>query len=149
MEVGTKTNVTTTASAFDPKTLPAGGCDPVGCTAELSRDSDIDPSSRWSCQYGLAGAPCEIWYTWEEAQYIIEMRLAFYKGDERTRAFTVKIFDGDDIELNSYDYTSSGGTLEHELFAVDGPDVSKVMITPAEPNVFDWFSVTEVSRPSS
>lgn len=84
MVVGMMTNITTEANAYDSLKLAAGGCDLIGCAPELTRDSDTDPSSRWSWLYDLAGAPCEIWYTWEEAQYLVGMNLAFYKGDERT-----------------------------------------------------------------
>lgn len=56
----------------------------------------------------------------------------------------MKLIDAGDNELKVYDYTANGETLELRSFLVDSADVSKVLITPAEPNVFDWFSITEV-----
>lgn len=83
----------------------------------------------------------------DRAQDIVTLRLAFYKGDERTRRFKVKTFDSNG-QKKKYKFTSSGSTLGFEDFQLDSDETVKIMITPINPNKDDWISITEVSRQS-
>lgn len=146
-DVAERTTVTTWANMYDEKTLTSGGCDPAGCTPELTRDSDLDPSSRWSCKYGVGNTPCQLWFEFEEPQDIVEFEMAFYKGNERTRAFTVTTFNADDDTEITDEFTSSGGTLDYDIFFLGSDQTYKLVITPDDPNYYDWLSITEVGRP--
>lgn len=98
VEVGTKTEVGISATAYDmrPGSASGGvGCGEVGgdgCTPANSRDgvaSDVE--SRWSCAAKLVDGdgPCQIEYTFGEPQDIVDIQVAFWKGDERTRTLEV------------------------------------------------------------
>lgn len=147
VEAGEVTTVITWANAYDEKLLSTGGCDPYGCTAELTRDSDLSPSSRWSCKYAVDNAPCVIWYEFGDALHVEQIEMGFYKGDERTRAFSVTTFNANDDTEVTYDFTSSGETLGYDVFVLNASEaVSKLYVTPTDPNYYDWLSITEVSK---
>lgn len=126
----------TWVSAYDKK--KCGGRD---CTAELTRDSDLSPSSRWSCKYSLTHAPCEIRYGFKEAQDVAKLAIAFYKGDKRKRSFSVMTLsvEGD----RSFTFTSSGDTLGYQEFELDSTGVIELLIMPTDSK--RWFGITEVN----
>lgn len=98
VEVGTKTGVTVEATAYDVR---AGrSSDDVGCGLEgeggceptLARDGEVDEiESRWSCATKIVddGGPCEIEFFFDEPQDIVDIEVAFWKGDLRTRTLEV------------------------------------------------------------
>ncbi|CAM9830288.1 unnamed protein product, partial [Ectocarpus sp. 12 AP-2014] len=51
-----------------------------------------DIESRWSCATRLVPdkGPCQIEFTFAEPQNIVEIQVAFWKGDERTRTLGVR-----------------------------------------------------------
>lgn len=100
VEVGTKTVVVVSATGYDTRPGAIGGdvgCGDVagdGCAAANSRDGiTSDVESRWSCAPKLVGAagegPCQIEYAFGEPQDIVDVQVAFWKGDERIRTLEV------------------------------------------------------------
>ena len=98
VEVGTKTEVGVTATAYDVR--PGASSGMVGCGEEggdgcapaNSRDGIVsEVESRWSCSSKLVegGGPCQIEYTFAEPQDIVDIQAAFWKGDERIRKLEV------------------------------------------------------------
>lgn len=83
------------ANAFDTRAGEASGdvgCGDDGCAPELSRDGDSeDVESRWSCKQDIVpdGEPCEIEFVFDDPQDIMEVQVAFWKGDERARTVEV------------------------------------------------------------
>ncbi len=99
VEVGTKTGVSVAATAHDER--PGRSNDEVGCgeTGEggcepyLAHDGDSgEIESRWSCATKIVedGAPCEIEFLFDEPQDIVDIRVAFWKGDQRSRTLEVR-----------------------------------------------------------
>lgn len=99
VEVGAKIEVVVSATAHDVR---AGGSDfdvgcgeprGDGCAAENTIDGIVtDPESRWSCSPMLTdpSGPCQIVYTFTEPQDILDIQIAFWKGNERTRTVAVR-----------------------------------------------------------
>ncbi|CAM9346075.1 unnamed protein product, partial [Ectocarpus sp. 12 AP-2014] len=94
IEVGIKTEVGVSATAHDVRPGSGGddiGCGEVGglgCAATNARDgifSDIE--SRWSCATKLVPdeGPCQIEFSFAEPQNIVDIQVAFWKGNECTR----------------------------------------------------------------
>ncbi|CAM9208278.1 unnamed protein product [Choristocarpus tenellus] len=141
VEVGTKGQVGSSATAFDPRLQDNSGCNPSGCTPALSRDGSLTPTSRWSCSTTLGVNECSITYSFGTPQPFRRIDVAFYLGDERTRQFEV---DSDSTRM--IDDESSGNTLDLEQF---GPttevfltDEVTIVSTPVDDG--EWFSLTEV-----
>ncbi|CAN0401946.1 unnamed protein product, partial [Ectocarpus fasciculatus] len=99
VEVGTQTEVGVSATAHDVRPGSSSGeigCGEVGglgCTATNTRDgifSDIE--SRWSCATSLVPdeGPCQIEFTFAEPQNIVDIQVAFWRGNERTRTLEVR-----------------------------------------------------------
>lgn len=146
VDASERTDIDTSANAYDARVSTIGGCDPGGCAPEFSRDSVIAPESRWSCKYDLEGKPCNLWFRFKEPQDIVELQVAFYKGNERKRAFSVVTFNNSDESGVIYQFTSHGDSLGFENFAINTDETYELYITPAEPNYDDWLSITEVWR---
>lgn len=96
VEAGTKTSISTTANAFDERAGAASGmsgCQLNGCEPGLTRDgvTAADAESRWSCAAKLVPGelPCAIDFVFEDPQDIVDVEIAFYKGDDRTRTVEV------------------------------------------------------------
>ncbi|CAM9187721.1 unnamed protein product [Choristocarpus tenellus] len=141
VEVGTKGQVGSSATAFDPRLQSNNGCNPSGCTPALSRDGSLTPTSRWSCSTNLGVNECSITYSFGTTQPFRRIDIAFYRGNERTREFEV---DSDSTRM--IDDESSGNTLSLERF---GPttevfltDEVTIVSTPDDDG--EWFSLTEV-----
>lgn len=97
VEVGTKTTVYAIASAWDERAGEASGSSGCGeegqggCMPALTRDGDtIDVESRWSCSEEIANGQCWITFAFEKAQYIMDMEVDLWKGDERKRTLKVR-----------------------------------------------------------
>lgn len=137
MDASERTLVTVTANAFYMNTLWFG-CPPNGCVATNTRDGDL--STRWSCKkYLLDGTDCAITYMFEEPQDIVLMLIAFYKGDERTRALN--------IYLNGSPYTvieSSGKTEWFEVFELNTNHTETLALEALDLRGNEWISITEV-----
>lgn len=91
VEVGTLTTVTVTASRFDTQATDDGDADCMvgGCRAELARDGEVDDhTSRWSCTD--SENPCVLTFSFEEAQDIDYIQVAFYRADEKSRGLQVR-----------------------------------------------------------
>ena len=97
VEVGTKTEVSVTATAHDTRPVGERGCGEDGgdgCSPAKSHDGiSSDVESRWSCSPKLVagGGPCKIEYTFAEPQDIMDIEVAFWKGNERVRTLYVSL----------------------------------------------------------
>lgn len=97
VEAGTKTVVAVTATAYDDR--PGGsrgdvGCGEAGCAPALAHDGvgKEDLESRWSCAKDLVphGGQCQIEFVFGYPQDIMDIEVAFYKGDQRDRTLKVR-----------------------------------------------------------
>ncbi|CBJ33705.1 conserved unknown protein [Ectocarpus siliculosus] len=143
VEVGTKTEVGVSSTAHDvrPGDDGCGEVGGLGCTAANTRDgifSEIE--SRWSCATKLVDdeGPCQIEFTFAEPQTIVDIQVAFWKGNERTRTLEV--------------YINGEMTHTHESYAdatfntlgVTATDVSTVMLESVALLSDEWISLIEV-----
>ncbi|CAM9160508.1 unnamed protein product [Ectocarpus sp. 4 AP-2014] len=136
VEAGSLGTVTATSAIFDPSLGDSNGCDPAGCTAELTRDGDVSDGSRWSCAPSLGGT-CSISYDLGAVYDLSELRLALYKGTTRVRTVDVTV-DGS----LAITWTSSGTTDGFEsvdLSGYSGQDVTVTGVLDAS----EWLSITE------
>lgn len=86
-------------------------CSRDGCSPELTRDKNLDNSSRWSCQYNLAQETCKIWYSFDEGpRSIAGIRIKFFEGEERTYRFKFIAYDGDSEQFDNT-FTSTMSSL--------------------------------------
>lgn len=143
VEAAEKTTVAVVATAFDERTS-GYGCRPDGCTAENTRDNNLDANSRWSCKGDLveAGSRCCIEYYLSEPQDIVGMDIAFYKGTENVRMLNVY----NDGVFNAQ-LESSGSTSGYQGFVVttEATGVLGVCLDDSESNPgTTWLSLTEV-----
>lgn len=97
VEAGTKTTIDVTASAYDDRPGESGGdvgCGEDGCLPGLAHDGigEEDLESRWSCAKDIVpdGGQCEIKFAFGSPQNIVDVQVAFWKGDERTRTLKVR-----------------------------------------------------------
>lgn len=96
VEAGTQTTVEVSANAYDTRPGLAGGdagCGQDGCGPALTRDGvSDDGESRWSCSQSIvdSGKKCRIDFTFEEPQDIVDVQVAFWKGDDRSRTLEVR-----------------------------------------------------------
>lgn len=96
VEVGTQTTVLVYARAWDDRPGEASGnvgCGEDGqrgCMPALTRDGDtMDEESRWSCAKKISYDQCWITFAFEEPQYVHDMEVYLWKGDERKRTLKV------------------------------------------------------------
>ena len=94
--------------------------------------------------YYLYG-PLRLTFEFDSAQDIVEINIAFYKGDERTRAFKVKTWDTSGDKITT-EFTSGGETDGFEAFSLGSDETTKLAIFPASPNEDDWLSISEVGH---
>ena len=128
VEVGTKTEVGVSATAYDTRAGTSNGevgCGEVGgdgCAPQNTRDGIIsDIESRWSCSPKLLGdnGLCQIEYNFAEPQDIVDIQVAFWQGGERTRTLKVcwsGMEGGTFLSANK----ASGCIRAHELSRVLG-----------------------------
>ena len=92
----TKTTIVASTNGYDTRPGAASGdvgCGMNGCLPALAQDGiSDDTESRWSCELGSdpEGALCKIDFVFEDPQDIMEVQVAFYKGEERTRTLEVR-----------------------------------------------------------
>ena len=133
-----RTTVTVDANAYDERTS-GSGCSPDGCVPANTRDNDIWANSRWSCKEDLEGERCRITYYFDEPQDIVQMRIAFHKGDENQRWLTVR--------LNGSTYStieSSGSTLDYQTFYLNSDETADLSLEAVGLDGDEWISITEV-----
>ncbi|CAN0554389.1 unnamed protein product, partial [Laminaria digitata] len=101
------------------------GCSPDGCKPYNTRDGDLSSNSRWSCQGDDLSHRdgCWIEYSFEEPLDLVEMRIAFYKGDENTR--TLEVYGGGGFRGT---ITSSGETDGFQTFPLDDKNSGSVRL---------------------
>ena len=95
VQAATKTTIYVSANAYD--TRPSQnynmvGCAQHGCEPKLTRDGvSADTESRWSCAQSIVpdGGLCKIMFKFEIPQDIMEVQVAFWKGDARSRTLEV------------------------------------------------------------
>ncbi|CAM9253334.1 unnamed protein product, partial [Scytosiphon promiscuus] len=147
VEAGEKTEVAVTATAFDVRPGASSGqvgcgegggngCEPLNSRDGIS--SEIE--SRWSCATKIVPdeGPCQIEYTFAEAQDIMDIQVAFWRGNERTRTLEVH-FDG---MLHHTHESYSGSTFN--TLAVVGTGVTTVMLQSIDLLPEEWISLIEV-----
>ena len=137
VEAAERTTVTVYANGFDERTS-GFGCSPSGCVAANTRDGTT--STRWSCKVDLIdGKNCEITFEFDDAQDIALMRIAFYKGDERTRKLKVIVNSSSLVIIES-----SGTTDEFEVFAVNTDETKNLTLKALGLAGEEWISFKEV-----
>ena len=126
------------ANAFDERTS-GSSCPPDGCVAANTRDGSL--STRWSCKKDLNdGRNCEITFDFQEPQDIELIRVAFFKGDERTREVKVEVNGSQRAVIES-----SGETLDFEDFELTADEATTVSLESLGLSGSEWISLTEVS----
>ncbi|CAM9688654.1 unnamed protein product [Scytosiphon promiscuus] len=133
------TTVTVTATLFDPSLSDDNGCDPAGCTADLTRDGDLGDSSRWSCAPSLGDdEDCTLSYTFGVEYSIDSLRLAMYKGTERQRTIQIYV---DGIFITTW--TSSGTTDDFETIVLPSGTEGLVLSLRGDLDDSEWISIIE------
>lgn len=148
-EAGEVVTVTASANGFDQRTdEDEGGCAPSGCTAENTRDGDLEDTSRWSCSLelveeagGAAGEQCRIVYDFSEPLDVNSVSIAFFNGDERTRTLNIEV-NGDQHTA----VTSGGITSGFEAFDLNVEGVLSIGLESVglDGDEVDFLSITEV-----
>ena len=83
---------------------------------------------------------CEVTYTFEQPQDILQMLIAFYKGDERANKLKVKVNGS-----SQYIIESSGETNGFEAFELDFYGTESLALEGLGLHRDEWISITEVS----
>ncbi|CAM9911793.1 unnamed protein product, partial [Ectocarpus sp. 4 AP-2014] len=147
VEVGTKTEVGVSSTAHDVRPGRSSrdvGCGEVGglgCTATNTRDGIFsEVESRWSCSTKLVDdeGPCQIEFTFAEPQTIMDIQVAFWKGNERTR--TLEVHMNGEITHTHESYADD----TFNTLGVTGTDVSTVMLESVALLSDEWISLIEV-----
>ncbi|CAM9557128.1 unnamed protein product [Hapterophycus canaliculatus] len=137
IEAGALETVTATAEFYDTRLGDSIGCDPEGCTAELTRDGDMFEGSRWSCSPSLGGT-CSISYDLGAVRDIYYLHLAMYKGAERVRTMEIYV-DGNLVTT----YSTSGTTNFFGVVYLSGMTGQVVTIEGVLADS-EWLSIVEV-----
>ena len=147
VEAGDRTWVSVDANGYDTRTS-GSGCSPKGCVPYNTRDNDIWANSRWSCKGDILGSSykndgCCITYSFEVAQDLVSMSIAFHKGNENTR--TLDVFDNGKHHST---ITSSGKTLDYQYFDLYTDETKDLKLCLDDPKWYTdvWLSITEVRR---
>ncbi|CAN0023449.1 unnamed protein product, partial [Sphacelaria rigidula] len=75
---------------------------------------------------------------------INDLGVAFYKGDERRRTFTVKLDNTNGVDDEEFEFISSGGTEGMEYYSLGSDETQELCIEAEDLADSEWFSVTEV-----
>lgn len=104
-------------------------------------DGSLDPDSRWACRpsFSLIDV-CELTFAFDEPQDISEIRMAMFKGNQRTRTVNVLV-DG----VLATTAVTSANTFELEAYEVSAIQASTIVLQEAGPEEDVWLSITEVS----
>ncbi|CAN0363610.1 unnamed protein product [Ectocarpus fasciculatus] len=147
VEVGTQTEVGVSATAHDVRPGSSSGdagCGEVGglgCTATNARDGIFsDMESRWSCATSLVPdeGPCQIEFTFAEPQNVVDIQVAFWKGNDRVRTLEVHI----NGEL-THTHESYGDSTFNTL-GVTASEASTVTLESVDLVPNEWISLIEV-----
>ncbi|CAM9298873.1 unnamed protein product, partial [Ectocarpus sp. 12 AP-2014] len=139
VEAGSLGTVTTTSVLPDPGLSDSNGCDPEGCTAELTRDGDVSDESRWSCAPSLGGT-CSISYHLGAVDDLSEFRLGkatVVQGSDQVR--TVDVTIGGSLATT---WTSSGTTDGFTSIDLSGYPGQDITVTGVR-NKSEWLSIKE------
>ncbi|CAM9831074.1 unnamed protein product, partial [Ectocarpus sp. 12 AP-2014] len=148
VEVGTKTEVGVSATAHDVRPGNSSGdvgCGEVGglgCAATNTRDGIVsDIESRWSCATSLVPdeGPCQIEFSFAELQNIVDIQVAFWKGNERIR--TLKVHVNGELTHTHESYADS----TFNTLGVTAAEVGTVMLESVALLSDEWISLIEVS----
>ncbi|CAM9789365.1 unnamed protein product, partial [Ectocarpus fasciculatus] len=148
VEVGTKTEVGVSATAHDVRPGSSSGefgCGEVGglgCTATNTRDGIVsDIESRWSCATSLVDdeGPCQIEFTFAEPQTIVDIQVAFWKGNERVR--TLEVHVNGELTYTHESYSDS----TFNTLGVAATEASTVTLESVDLLSDEWISLVEVS----
>ena len=74
------------------------------------------------------------------------LKVALYKGEERTRMFEVKLDNTNGVDDEDYEFTSCGCTNGFEYYTLDSDETQELCIEPKGLDESEWFSVTEVRQ---
>ncbi|RME75666.1 MAG: discoidin domain-containing protein, partial [Chloroflexi bacterium] len=101
---------------------------------------DGDLNTRWSAQ----GDGQWIQFDLGKVKTVSHLRIAFYKGDQRTTGFDIELSTDGESWTQVYSGQSSGSTTEPELFDFDDTPARYVRIIGHGNSKNDWNSLTEV-----
>lgn len=131
--------VAVSANGWDTRT-EGFGCAPSGCVAANTVDDSIEPESRWSCKAEVSGVDaCELTIAFDAPTDIVELRMAFYRGEERTRAINIWV-DGEFTDI----VQSSGTTTEYETYELTAEQAVSITLQAAGMEDNGWLSITGV-----
>ena len=142
------TDLTAFANGYDGR-VDGWGCAPSGCLPSNAIDGSLEYPSRWSCvRYLIDGYDsssdqnemCELTLHLLEPTNIEEVRVALWKGHQRTRSFNIVV---DGVVMG--EFTSSGTTESFEAYELTATLASNVVLQ-AQHKTDDnsWFSLLEV-----
>lgn len=103
-------------------------------------DDSVEAESRWSCNpYSSEIDACELTLTLDAPTDIVEVRIAMWKGDTRTRALNILV----DGTLAST-IESSGETEGYETYELTASQASTVVLQAAGTEGNGWLSILGV-----
>jgi len=110
-----------------------------GNIPENTIDNNLD--TRWSAEGDGEWIEFDL-----GAEYIIsELRIAFFRGDERTTTFDIQTSTNQDQWETVFSGVSSGITLAQEQYNIQPPSTARyVRIVGHGNSISDWNSITEV-----
>ncbi|CAM9816260.1 unnamed protein product [Ectocarpus sp. 12 AP-2014] len=146
VEVGTKTEVSVSATAHNVRPGRSSsevGCGEAGgnCAAANARDGiSTDIESRWSCASKLLGdeGPCQIEFSFAEPQNIVDIKVAFWKGNERVR--TLEVYVNGELTHTYESYADS----TFNTLGVTADEANTVMLESVSLLSNEWISLIEV-----
>ncbi|HET6582492.1 MAG TPA: discoidin domain-containing protein, partial [Nannocystaceae bacterium] len=128
---------------------PAGPCtaQTMSAIAAIGDDGhapanafDGDLATRWS----FAGVGAWISFDLGETRELCELRIAWYRGDERTSDFRVEASTDGTTWSSVYAGASSGTSADLESYALDGSAARWVRVVVSGNSDNDWASISEI-----
>ncbi|CAN0158392.1 unnamed protein product, partial [Ectocarpus sp. 6 AP-2014] len=147
VEVGTKTEVSVSATAHDVRPGRSSGevgCGEAGgngCAATNARDGiSTEIESRWSCAAKLLDdeGPCQIEFSFAEPQNIVDIQVAFWKGNERVR--TLEVYVNGELTHTHESYADA----TFNTLGVTANEANTVMLKSVSLLSNEWISLIEV-----
>ena len=134
------TGITASANGWDTR-VNGAGCAPNGCVPANVLDNSIDSKSRWSCKAASSNIDvCELTFKFDAPHNLVQMEMALYRGDKRTRSVNVWV-NG----VLQHTIESSGTTTDFETYELIASDATTVMLQAVGLRKNGWLSITEVS----
>ena len=104
-------------------------------------DNSIEPESRWSCKAASANIDvCELTLEFDAPNDIVQMKMALYKGNNRTRSVNVW---GNGVLQHTI--KSSGITTDFGTYQLVASGAMTVMLQEVGIDDNGWLSITEIS----